>query len=700
MTMQRLWQSRWLQRWGLPVLIFLLAFLPRAIYPVSRAMLWYQRAVHFGDALLSQDWGATYQSYHPGVTAMWLAGIGLKLFAWQRGLSSDQLLGLEPAEPGTVNGAIAAGVIPLALVIALCVMLSFTLLTRIAGRKVAFAGSCLLALDPFHIGYSKVLHVDALLATFMFTSALFLLSYLRRSRWPALVLSGAFAGLAFLTKSPSLFLIPYAALLVGTDSLVVAREPGGKTRAGLREWVCQLWEIVRLLLAWGGVAVVVFVLLWPVMWVHPFDALRGMADGIFYHVEDTHPHPTFFDGQPTLEDPGLPFYVATITWKTTLITLPMACLAFLFALLRSRRGRYGKLVWLLAIYAAVFTIIIGRARYKQLAYVLPIFPVLDVLAAVGLVQSAEAISHLRRWRKWRWLPTALIALALMFQAGIVLPRHPYYGTHHNHLLGGSRVAQHILPLQNQGEGLDLAAQYLDTLPRAQQARAMVYGLGAWVFRRNFVGSTTSEPDPWINYRVYYANQVQRQLGDEEWQEAWEADRQNTPLWSVVFDGVTYVWVYGSPSQAPAAGGREVEVNYRLGEQIGLKQVRLSAETLAPGDSLVVALIWKSGGEIREDYRVFCHLLSADRELVAQRDGPPVYGVRPTSTWRAGEVIEDSYEIFLPGDLAPGEYELSVGMYDLESMERLPALDAAGERLPEDRIVLGWLRITARGASGG
>ena len=46
------------------------AFLPRAITPVSRTMLWYQRVVHFGDALLSQDWEATYRSYHPGVTAM------------------------------------------------------------------------------------------------------------------------------------------------------------------------------------------------------------------------------------------------------------------------------------------------------------------------------------------------------------------------------------------------------------------------------------------------------------------------------------------------------------------------------------------------------------------------------------------------------------------------------------------------------
>jgi hypothetical protein len=67
-------------------------------------------------------------------------------------------------------------------------------------------------------------------------------------------------------------------------------------------------------------------------------------------------------------------------------------------------------------------------------------------------------------------------------------------------------------------------------------------------------------------------------------------------------------------------------------------------------------------------------------------------MRPTSSWRADEVMEDSYEIVLDAALSPGKYELSVGMYDAESMERLPAYDATGSRLPEDRILLGWVTV--------
>jgi hypothetical protein len=689
--MNGVYHSRWFRRWAIPVLIFVLAFLPRAIYPVSQPMQWYSRAVRFGDALLAQDWARTYQRYHPGVTTMWLSGFGMKLFAWQQRLSSDQLLGIAPTKPGVRNDAVVAGVIPLAFVIALCVALTYPLLSRIIGRKTAFVGSCLLALDPFHMTYSKVLHVDALLATFMFVSVLFLLNYLHRARWLDLILSGVFAGLAFLSKSPALFLVPYAALAVGAHTLL-ALGSHATARTGRQVWSRRLWMLIRVLLAWGGIAGAVFVVLWPAMWVEPLDVLRRFVGRIVFHVETLHRNPVFFGGRATLEDPGLFFYLATIAWKTTLVTLPMCCVAPVFALLRRRQGGYAGMVGLLVSYVAFFTVQMGLSARKELPYLLPVFPALDVAAAFGLVQSAEAIGRLRGLQKRGWLPMALVALALALHAGVVLPRHPYYGTHHNTLLGGSRVAQRILPLQDQGEGLDLAARYLNTLPRAQRASAGLHQRSVAIFRRNFVGLTSIVNDPQANYRVYYINQVMRRLGGEQWEATWDADRQRIPMWSVAFDGVTYVWVYGAPPDEPAPGGPEYEVGYRLGEHIQLKRVRLSANTLAPGDTVVVVPIWVSDGAVERSYKVFCHLLSPGGELVAQRDGLPLYGIRPTPTWRAGEIIEDSYEILLGGDLAPGEYELSIGMYDAESMERLAVYDTTGERLPDARIPVTSLRV--------
>lgn len=697
MRIDDLWSSRWSQRWVIPFLIFVVAFVPRAIYPVSRSDLWYTRAIEFTDAVLAGDWARTYLSYHPGVVTMWVAGFGLKLFAWSGGLSSAQLLGDEPTKPGTIADGYAAGVLPLALVIALCIAAFYPLLSRIVGRKVAFVATFLLALDPFHVMHSKVLHLDGLLSSFMFMSVLLLFSYVQRGKWRDLALAGVFAGLALLCKSPSVFLVPYAALVVGIDALArLGRAEGASIT--WRAWVGQACDAVRVLAVWGVAAAVVFALLWPAVWDDPQNALGSIYRMVNRHVKMLHFNPLYFNGEITFEDPGLPYYLATIAWKTTVVTLPLACATVVLALVQRRRGETGRLVWLLVAYVVFFAIQMGLAARKELRYILPVFPVLDLLAALGLVWIVEWVARTRLGQRWRWLPTAAIAAALVLQGGVSLSRHPYYGTHFNALLGGAGVARRILPLQDQCEGLDLAAEYLNTLPRSQRARAVVQANCANFFDRVFIGYTSIVEEPWTDYRVYFVNHVMRCLQVEEWGEAWETDRQDEPLWTKDFDGVTYVWVYGDAPGELAVGGPERAVNYRLGEHIVLKRVRLTSDVLHPGDALVVVLIWESDGEVQGNYVVFSHLLSPGGELAAQHDGPPIQGVRPTPSWRAGEVIEDGHLVQLGDDVNPGKYELAVGMYDAETMQRVPVYDASGGRLPDDRIVVGTVRVEASGAT--
>ena len=677
--------------WGIPVLVFLASFIPRAAYPVSRSMLWYYRSISFIDALLAGDWRATYQSYHPGATTTWLAGIGIRLFASLKGQTSAQLLRLEPTQPGMVDAAVSAGVIPLALVISLCIALSYLLLKRLFGPKIAIVGALLLALDPFHITHSKVLHVDGLLATFMIVSGLFILNHASSGRSRDLIWSGFFAGLALLTKSPALFLLPFTGLTLIVGNLTdLGHRPAPVS--GLGDALRTMSGGMGRLLIWSAIAVVVFGAMWPAMWSDPLLMLDRMTERISFHVSTSHYNPVFFNGYITFSDPGLLFYLATIAWKTTLVTLPLCCAAVVLALVSVRRDRTSRLVLLMVAYVVFFTLQMGLSERKELRYLLPVFPVLDILAAFGLVRLCESLGRWHRAREVRWLPTGLLALVVVIQAVTVLPYHPYYGTHHNRLLGGSEAAQNVVPLQDQGEGLDLAAQYLNSLPRVQHSRALIHPLGAELFERVFQGYTTSFEDPWINYRVYYVNQIMRRLDSAQWEETWNNYQSTEPLWTAEFDGVSYVWVYGSPPEDPTAGGPEYEVEYQLGDRIKLINIRLSALTVGPGESLVVAPTWQSMGVIRTEYTVFCHLRSSSGDGVAQRDGPPIYGVRPTPSWRVGEVIEDSYEVFIDEGVQPGEYELSIGMYDPDTMDRLPVTNAEGEMVPDGRIVIEMITV--------
>jgi hypothetical protein len=186
--------------------------------------------------------------------------------------------------------------------------------------------------------------------------------------------------------------------------------------------------------------------------------------------------------------------------------------------------------------------------------------------------------------------------------------------------------------------------------------------------------------------------MMRGMGGQEWAQTWEQDRRTDPLWSIAYDGIPYVWVYGAPPEEPAAGGPSYAANYRLGDHIQLTAFRLSAGRVSPSDTLTVVLFWQSDGQVKENYTVFCHLVSAGSELVAQHDGRPVLEIRPTPSWRDGELLLDSHPIMLDADLARGKYELVVGMYELETLERAPAWDSAGARLPQDALVLTSIEV--------
>jgi hypothetical protein len=136
------------------------------------------------------------------------------------------------------------------------------------------------------------------------------------------------------------------------------------------------------------------------------------------------------------------------------------------------------------------------------------------------------------------------------------------------------------------------------------------------------------------------------------------------------------------------------IDAQLGDHIRLRGFRTSSEEVVAGDTLRVTLFWQSDSRLDKDHHVFVHLPDAAGELLAQQDGIPVQGERPVWSWWDKEVIQDEYTLAIDRAVPPGTYALSVGMYDLPSGARLPALDGTGERLPEDRIILADIQVEA------
>jgi mannosyltransferase len=159
-----------------------------------------------------------------------------------------------------------------------------------------------------------------------------------------------------------------------------------------------------------------------------------------------------------------------------------------------------------------------------------------------------------------------------------------------------------------------------------------------------------------------------------------------------FDG----WVDADLSlyvMSPAAEAGAIQVPRRadLAERVRLLGYALSSEQVAPGDTLLVTLYWQALAPIEARYTVFTHLLDANGRIVAQMDSEPQGGGLPTDRWAVGQLVQDNYALTIAGT-ASGPHTLAVGMYLLETLERLPVHDPDTGALLGDHVLLGTVQV--------
>jgi hypothetical protein len=112
----------------------------------------------------------------------------------------------------------------------------------------------------------------------------------------------------------------------------------------------------------------------------------------------------------------------------------------------------------------------------------------------------------------------------------------------------------------------------------------------------------------------------------------------------------------------------------------------------PGGNLYVTLYWQGQREMEKSYKVFVHVYDGEGNIVAQRDWLPGLGLKPTSGWEVGEVVADRHIVSVEEGVAAGVHQVAVGMYEEGSGERLAAYGPGGERLDQDRIILGRVEV--------
>ncbi len=131
-----------------------------------------------------------------------------------------------------------------------------------------------------------------------------------------------------------------------------------------------------------------------------------------------------------------------------------------------------------------------------------------------------------------------------------------------------------------------------------------------------------------------------------------------------------------------------QLDVEFGNQIVLKDISMRRDNIDPGEKLIVSLHWTPEQNIVKDYTVFVQLIDwSKHEVVAQNDSEPAWGRSPTSLWTPGLSVWDTHIVYLPDDLQPGTYDLIVGLYDADTLERLPIADQTHDYYSNIQVVV-------------
>jgi len=521
-------------------------------------------------AVKQGEFSETLIAHHPGVTTMWLAG--LRTFFMNACLNVENL----------ALGRWFIGIIVWAGIGAACL-----LLYRLFGQWVALASFACLTYSPLFLAQARRVHTDALATTFiLLTVLLFLLYCQNREQCRYLILSGIAFGVALLSKSYALILLPWIPLCLFLGQ--TQDQTSIRFQQSIVAFGCFL-----------SCSLLTVIMVWPVFWRLTFAILSVCLLGAIYRLSETlkketislanlpflatyvvlgvtcirvlqtvwivfdeagkavvTPHEVehFFLGN-VQGDPGWLFYPFVLTIKSTPLMLPFALIGCILLWKQRKRSveNANQFKRSLALVAGVvlFTLCLSATSKKFSRYLLPAFSMLEILSAIGFV---ETLQMFRSWLNSHFssqtitlknMFTRVTCLGFFFlQVLPVLTLHPYYGTYYNLCWRLTDITQIIT--MGDAAGLDSTAKYLNQKPNAHRMLVQVSPSAAefifYYFQgRVYPADIVLDGNPNPDYEVVYIRDSQA---------AWipqEGTRKGELECIITLNGIDYVWIYRIPS---------------------------------------------------------------------------------------------------------------------------------------------------------
>jgi len=561
---------------------------------------------------------------------------------------------------------------------ALGTMLVYLLSRRLWGWRSAALVTAFVSLDPFFLGFSRLLNTDGHVATWTGVALLAFLVYLQQGGYRPAGITVLATTLALLSKPSAIILVGFLPLAAVGYGLAM----GGTRRQEARRAVWGVLVIGGVVLAWQGVA-----------W------LTGRGEDFFTALWQTlnnymvHPGELKFLLGETSYSPAWTFYPVVLLARTT----PGVMAGTLLGAIALFKTKSKKIEWkeevarwvILASFVVLFVVFISLAKIKIDRYLLPAYPALDIMGARGL-------QLFWRWAKGRYpsllLKAGIVSLAFAHLVGALIT-FPYYTTYYSPFLG-NRVVDFIQI--GYGEGLGLVADYLNRKPDAERLNVLSW-YGREVMGPRFHGTTWQPQAVYgdfvvtaenlhlpsfltADYVVTYINQIQRQLPDPRLTAYFQSRRPEMEVW---LSGLRYAAVYPGPIYGGSVPEEAVSLTYPSAAPLRLLAYQL--EDASDAEGYAITLFWQTATPLAQNYTVVIKLLTADGQVWGDSTGWPVGGLLPTTLWEPGVVVRDDHRLRpLPGT-PPGTYLLEVTMADSVTGQPLPL--TSGEVGPGGGLVL-------------
>jgi hypothetical protein len=394
------------------ILVFVLSRLPDMGHDnfTTDTWKWKSRTYDFGTGIFTGDFNKTLQKYHPGVTLMWLGTLGIKTYNFYY----HTFLQTNPRDNDmrTIFELDFVQKFFLTLVLAVTSAMIFHVLRKLFGSKFALFGWILLVFEPYYIGLTRVYHLEGLMSTFMLCSALWLYCYLDKQKRTHLLFSAIFSGLAILTKTSALFMLPFTGLMLLVFSLMHKKPILESVKKTLIDTLIYL-----------GITIFVIFTLWPALWVDPRGVYLELFKGVStIGIESDHIQ--YYFGK-LVADPGFTFYPVVMFIRIS----PWILIGLIGTLILAWKKKIGqrRFVLFLAIFSVFYLIQLTIPSKKLDRYILPAILSVTLMAVPCYIWLCD------RLKQYKYLLKGFLVSVIVLTNSYL---HPDYFTYFTPLIGG------------------------------------------------------------------------------------------------------------------------------------------------------------------------------------------------------------------------------------------------------------------------